>query len=213
MKSTPFEAVCFDLDDTLYPYEAYARTGLGAAADHLAERTGERLHDEVFALYFDEGVTTGTFDTLLERHDLDPDLAAPLVAAYHAATEPLDPYPETPAVLAALARDHALGLVTDGRGGHEKLDRLDLADQFDVVLVNHDHGVTKHEPEPFERALSALDSAPTEAIHVGNSLSSDVEGARTAGLDAAWLDDGSDPDPVPEYALGTLPELLDRPWE
>ncbi|WP_255198813.1 HAD family hydrolase [Halorarius litoreus] len=168
MRRTGIEAICFDLDDTLYPYAAYARTGLAAAADHLQAVTGESLHDELFALYFDEGVTTGTFDTLLARHGLDPALAADLVDAYHAATEPLDPYPETPAVLAALGRTYALGLVTDGRGGHGKLDRLGLTPVFDAVVVSPTFGSSKHEHEPFERVLDGLGVAPERVVYVGD---------------------------------------------
>ena len=47
--------VCFDLDDTLYDYREYARMGLEAAADRLEADTGERYHDDLHRLYFEEG--------------------------------------------------------------------------------------------------------------------------------------------------------------
>ena len=37
-------------------------------------------------------------------------------------------------------------------------------------------------PAPFEAALSALSVRPERAVHVGNSLRSDVAGARAAGV-------------------------------
>lgn len=161
-------AVCFDLDDTLFDYREYARAGLRSAADRLEELTGERYHDELEALYFQEGVTEGTFDRLLERHGVDRDLVEDLVEAYHDARTPLAPYPETKPVLSTLGDDHRLGLVTDGRGGHAKLRRLGLREYFDAVVVTPRLGLSKREREPFDRVLSELSVPPERAAYVGD---------------------------------------------
>ena len=90
------ESVCFDLDDTLYPYAEYARTGLGAAGDRLTARTGRRVSDELVELYFEDGVTAGTFDRIAEQYDDVPSSLVPeLVAAYHGAEAPIEPYEST----------------------------------------------------------------------------------------------------------------------
>jgi len=159
-------AVCFDLDDTLYPYSAYASAGLAAAADRIAEATGRRLHAELVELYFDGGVTEGTFDRLVEEHDL-PVAVEELVEAYHGAVGPLAPYPDAERALSALG-DCGLAVVTDGRNGRAKLSRLGIADRFDAIVVGPDAGLSKEAAEPFERALDELSASPAEAAYVGD---------------------------------------------
>jgi putative hydrolase of the HAD superfamily len=209
------KAVCFDLDDTLYPYAEYARAGFLAAADRLAELTGTRLHDELLALYFEEGATEDTFDVLLERHGLDATLTPALVEAYHASTGPLVTYPETRGVLSELGTSHRLGLITDGRGGDSKLDRLDLRGYFDAVLVNYPLGLTKHEPEPFEHVLDTLGVAPEHAVYVGDDPRVDFLvpnrlGMRTVRVRRGRYDDlePAGPEAAPTAEVRDLDELF-----
>lgn len=162
------QAVCFDLDDTLFDYHEYAEAGLRSAADLLEARTGECFHEELLALYFDEDVTEGTFDRLLDRHDLPSHLLEDLVEAYHDAAGSLSAYPETESVLSELTAEYRLGLVTDGRGGHAKLDRLGIREYFDAVVVTPTIGRTKHDAMVFERVLSDLDVPPADAVYVGD---------------------------------------------
>jgi putative hydrolase of the HAD superfamily len=162
------EAVCFDLDDTLYDYHQYARMGLRSAANHLEERTGQQFHGELLDLYFDDEVTEGTFDVLVDRHDLPDDLVDELVEAYHDATGTLSPYDHTYRLLSQLREEYDLGLITDGREGHAKLRRLGVQDYFDAVLVTPQIGRSKHDPSVFERVLAQLSVPPWAAVYVGD---------------------------------------------
>jgi HAD superfamily hydrolase (TIGR01549 family) len=45
----------------------------------------------------------------------------------------------------------------------------------------------KPRPEMFMAALERLSLRPHEVVHIGDSLSSDVAGARGAGIDVVWL--------------------------
>ena len=218
--SDPVEAVCFDLDDTLYDYRRYARAGLDAAADRLASLTGRRYHEALRRIYFDEGVTDGTFDAcferydLAERHDLDPGVVADLVEAFHGAEAPLEPYPETEAVRSRLGESHALGLITDGRGGHAKLRRLGLADRFDEVLVTPTVGRSKRERAVFEHVLSRLSAAPIAAVYVGDDPRGDfrvpnamsMTTVRRRGGRYADLEPGSAA-AAPDHEIASLDEL------
>lgn len=166
--SHQIKSVCFDLDDTLYPYEQYARSGLRAAADCLEAETGQQHHEELLEIHFNEEREEGSFDVLLERNDIRPVSVDELVMAFHNATDPLTPYPETEAVLAQLAEEYALGLITDGRGGHGKLRRLGIRDWFESVLVTPTIERSKHDRAVFDRVLSALSVAPESAVYVGD---------------------------------------------
>lgn len=208
-------AVCFDLDDTLYPYAEYARAGLREAANRLTALTGQHLHNELADLYFEEGIRTDTFDRLLARHDeLRSDLVEDLVAAYHNSSSALEPYPETESVLERLGEQHRLGLVTDGQNGHDKLDRLGLDSYFDAIVVNPNIGCTKHEREPFERALSTLAVPPARTVYVGDDPRVDFRVPNRLGMGTVRVRCGRythlDPDDeraAPDVEIDRLKEL------
>ena len=88
-----------------------------------------------------------------------------------------------------------------------RLDRF-----FVAVLVSAIEEVGKPDPEIFHRACRRLEVAPAEALHVGDSVSEDFEGARSAGLAALLLDRR---DAFPGIAdrivsLGEIPKRLDE---
>ncbi len=70
------------------------------------------------------------------------------------------------------------------------LEDLALARHFQAVLVSAIEQTGKPEPEIFRRACARLAVAPEEALHVGDSLREDFEGARGAGVGALLLDRG-----------------------
>lgn len=210
------DSICFDLDDTLYPYAEYARTGLQAAGDRLAAQTGRRLTDELLELYFESGVTTGTFDRLVERYDdVPPSLVSDLVAAYHDADAPIEPYEATVPVLQDLRDEYQLGVVTDGRNGGGKLRRLGLDEgYFDAVVVAPEHDTSKHHPEPFDEALAALSVDPERTVYVGDDPRVDFTVPNRLGMGTVRLRRGrytdldpAEPKAVPDAEIQNLDEL------
>ncbi len=65
---------------------------------------------------------------------------------------------------------------------------LGLADSFDTVTISSLAQAAKPSPKIFHLALEKHAADPEEALHVGDSLRDDVEGARKAGLHAVLLD-------------------------
>ncbi|WP_265594834.1 HAD-IIIA family hydrolase [Haloferula sp. BvORR071] len=97
-------------------------------------------------------------------------------------------FPEVPEVLAA-ARDAGflLAVVSNfDRRLHGILAGHGL--EFHAVITSADAACRKPRAEIFETALSALKVAPSEALHAGDSIAADVEGARAAGIAAFHLD-------------------------
>lgn len=219
--------VCFDLDDTLYAYREYAKAGLSEAAALLErlEVTPDRLPTDgyeavLFHLYFDEGITTGTFDVLVDRYDLPAELVDDLVDAYHSASSPMRPYPETHSVLSALESEYRLGVVTDGRNGHEKLQRLGIRDYFDAVVVTPMIGRSKHERVVFDQILFALDTSAAESAYVGDDPRVDFRVPNELDMTTVRLDRGryrqlepSAQSAAADYRVGhleALPQILER---
>jgi putative hydrolase of the HAD superfamily len=70
----------------------------------------------------------------------------------------------------------------------EILSSLDLESYFTVVTVSSLEGLEKPAPEIFWRTLERLGVRPEEALHVGDSLREDYQGASQAGLASVLVD-------------------------
>ncbi|WP_290819405.1 HAD family hydrolase [Halovivax sp.] len=221
-------AVTFDLDDTLCTYRRDASAVLAAAFDRAgveplfrAAEYADRYPDYLEASVDVEDLRRRCFADLVAERGGDPAVGEAVADAY--ATErdqrAVDPLPGAREALDALADRYALALVTNGDRSMQraKLAGVGIDGAFDVAVFAGDETAPKPDPEPFEAALSALDVDSTEAIHVGNSLETDVAGALAAGLRAAWVPDGDEPDgtpePEPNFVLDSLADLETPPWE
>lgn len=214
------DAICFDLDDTLYDYLRYAQSGLDEVGAYLEALTGRQYGAELFDIYFEDGITDEPFDVLVERHGLPPELVDEMVEAYHGATGPLQPYPETEPVLAELTETYPLGCITDAREGHAKLQRLGLREYFDEVLVTQSIGRSKEEPAAFEHLLSKLSASPQSTVYVGDDPRVDFRAPNELGMTTVRLRRGryadlepDDRDAAPDHEirqLDALPNLLTR---
>lgn len=129
---------------------------------------------------------------------------------YHrfALPEAWEVYPEVPGVLAALAgRGIALGVVAnwdDRLPG--LLAAVGLRSLFQTVVISSEAGTEKPDPAIFRLALERLGARPEEALHVGDQVRLDVEGALAAGMRALHLDRSGEGGDLRD--LGELPELL-----
>lgn len=70
----------------------------------------------------------------------------------------------------------------------ELLHDLELARHFEGLVVSAHVGYLKPHPQIFEHALQLMRVAPHVSIHVGDSVRSDVEGARAAGISPVLID-------------------------
>jgi 2-haloalkanoic acid dehalogenase type II len=100
------------------------------------------------------------------------------------------PFPETEEVLQRLKKDHKLALVsnTDPFSIENVLDKYQLRKYFEVIALSCETGVLKTDPKMFQHVLKKLKVKKAEAIMVGDSMQSDIEGAEAAGIKAVLLD-------------------------
>jgi putative hydrolase of the HAD superfamily len=92
------------------------------------------------------------------------------------------------------------------------LERAGIAPLLDGVVSSAMVGFTKPAPELFRAALELAGASPERALHVGDSLENDIEGARGMGMRAVLVARhgvGPGVDRVPVIsALTELPRLL-----
>jgi putative hydrolase of the HAD superfamily len=135
------------------------------------------------------------------------------VFGYFARSEAWDLYPET---LTALQRLEECGLELGIVSNFDSrlygiLVGLGIDKFFESVTISSFAGVAKPSPQIFQRALAKHGVAPHDALHVGDSLREDVQGASAAGIKALLLQrtDESSPQSGVE-AIRSLTGLIAR---
>jgi len=103
-----------------------------------------------------------------------------------------EPYDDTVPLLTAL-RERGIRLAVVSNWDTRLLGILEargLRPYFDAIVISAEVGWRKPHRAIFERALGLLDVAPGDALHCGDSVGDDVEGARAAGIRPVLLDRG-----------------------
>lgn len=107
----------------------------------------------------------------------------------------------------ALAKKYPLTIISNGfkEVQYYKFAHSGLADCFAHTIISEEVRVNKPQPEIFRIALEMNGIRQEEAVMIGDSYSSDIAGARNAGIDQIWLHEGASPEP----ATFIVPRLSD----
>lgn len=193
-------AITLDLDDTLWPIqpvieraEGRLREWLGeqyplvvsrfteeaarALRDAVARDFLERAHDFAF-------LRRETLRRMGEQAGYDSMDVEAAAAAFDAARNEVELFPDVRPALSALRRHYRLVAVTNGTAC---LERIGIGDLFDGYVNACAAGVAKPARRIFEAAVAVAGATPGETLHVGDQPHTDVEGARAAGLATAWI--------------------------
>jgi len=100
--------------------------------------------------------------------------------------------------------------ITPGRVMRRLLKRLQILGFFDSTVFSDEVGFNKPHRAIFERALKELGVKPKEVIHVGDLLQTDIQGAKSMGITAVWLNRDNVPPSFikPDYEITALPQLI-----
>jgi putative hydrolase of the HAD superfamily len=111
-----------------------------------------------------------------------------------------------PALKVLKSRGLKLGIISNWDDRLRPLvGRLNLDRYFDAIVVSCEVGAHKPARGLFDSACGVLGSAPAQTLHVGDSFEMDVQGAQAAGLQALWLQRGTQR--RSGQAIGSLREL------
>jgi putative hydrolase of the HAD superfamily len=83
-----------------------------------------------------------------------------------------------------------LVLLTNGSAAAQrrKIDRFNLGELFDHILIEGEMGFGKPDPRAFHRALEAANVEPADAWMAGDNLEWDIEVPRQLGMHTIWVD-------------------------
>ncbi len=120
-------------------------------------------------------------------------------------------FSESKTVLAKIKIPIAVISNIDNTELHAALDNLNL--KFNQVITSEDCGYYKPHPEIFRKALSLIRLPARDVLFVGDSLHTDVQGAKNAGIPVLWINRNGQlpgPDsPVPDFTASDLTGLVD----
>jgi putative hydrolase of the HAD superfamily len=225
MTTNTVDTVLFDLDDTLVTYNRSTRAVLDEAFSVVgvdpffsAEAYFARYEEFLPTTDSIEALREACFAAVADDHGYDAALGRDVARAFNARRDHGDVrlLPGARAVVDAFADEYRLGIVTNGPPDVQrpKLSAVSLDDAFETVVFAGYDTDPKPDPAPFDRALATLGSTPGRAVHVGNSLASDIAGAHAAGLRSVWIPAYAEDATVePHYELDSLAGLADPPWD
>ena len=161
------------------------------------------------------GYQTESWNRGLKALGVDNEQLAQKLAEQFAAERRARPhvYEETFQVLDELKEKYKLLLLTNGCPGlqQEKLDGVPaLAPYFDEIVISGSFGKGKPDKSIFEHALSRFNILSSEAVMVGDKLTTDIKGGLSAGIKTVWINrtgKPQDPDIQPDYEIKHLSEL------
>ena len=115
--------------------------------------------------------------------------------------------PDAEMVVQYLAAKYPLTIISNGfkEVQYYKFEHSGLAPYFTHTLISEEVGVNKPQPEIFRIALERNGITADEAVMIGDSYSSDIAGAKAAGIDQLWIHEGE----TDETATYIVPKLTD----
>jgi putative hydrolase of the HAD superfamily len=222
------KAVLFDIDDTLFNRELAQKltldliiakhpTLLGAFSPaKLASAWAES--DVISTVEFNSG---GFIRSSRCRHflrllglplELTDELTAQYLTDYPALNVPLAGALE---LLCELKKHLKIGVVSNSLADVQitKIKTLGISDLLSCTVLSEDLGIRKPDPRVFQYVARLLQVEASQCLFVGDSFSADIIGAKSATMQACWLQHGNrmmpeNPLLQPDYIIHSLSELL-----
>lgn len=184
------EAVLCDMDNTLFDFVRAKREACRCIVDHLGTGDADALlrqflrgvhgfedHENIRDYLEELGIyEERTFEICCCTYE---DVKLDMVEAYPGVEETLRSLADA-GIRLAIATDAELPQAK------KRLGKTGLAELFDVVVTPEISGKRKPEPDSILYALRKLDTAPTEAMMVGDSPTRDIAAGRHLGMVTAF---------------------------
>jgi putative hydrolase of the HAD superfamily len=205
------EVVFFDAGDTLLgPHPSFPELFSHVCAERgydvpseLVVRVQADLAPNLIDLAEDTGVDNPSFSSeaskkfwgylykrFLEALDIeDADLAQALLHRFSTGSSYMLFDDVLPTLREMHAQGYRLGLISNFEQWlEERLIELEVGQLFDVSVISGFVMIEKPDPAIYELALEGAQVEPRKAVHVGDSMSMDVEPARSVGIHPVLLD-------------------------
>lgn len=202
----PYTHLFFDLDNTLWDFNANSRVALYDALERmqLLEKIGDydryfsiyhEVNERLWTLYRENKINKATlrglrFEESLElNHTPMPGIGELLNDAYLAEMpKQLKLVEGAREVLENLHLRYKLAIITNGfrEVQVDKLIQSGLEKFFDKVIISEEVGAQKPNRKIFEHALKCMNAPKRKSLMIGDSWEADILGAREFGMDQVF---------------------------
>ena len=218
-----FKAVLIDIDDTLFDFRqssfeamqnALASRGVRFTWDDMA---AYEIHNNALWKQFERGevakdfIFTERFRRYFSERGLDIDPAGFNTDYLRGLAEGYAFMPHCRELLEALHGKYKIFIVTNGDAFAQKsrIARSGLAHLFNGVFISEELGCRKPEKVFYDKVFEIIGPEyRTCSLMVGDSLTSDMQGGRNAGIPTCYYGRREDADGRCDYVIEDLLDLL-----
>ena len=213
-KKTEYRHIFFDLDRTLWDFDAAAEVAferiydkyhlkdMGIPSAHEFHLIYHPLNEKLWELYRANQITKDELNRTrflkpLEHYGIHDEELADHLSEDYVFWSPriVRLVPGTLELLEYLKPKYHLHLITNGfqEVQHTKLSGSGMEPYFETLTVSEEVGVKKPNPEIFRYALKKAGATPKESLMIGDEMEVDIDGARAAGMDQIFFNASGQP--------------------
>lgn len=211
------KALLLDLDETLCNTQAANDAAIASMQFNLNQQFGQHINEQLFTDHYIKGIyrdwtpdQAERYLAIIEQHgeaafrvqliidllqqqqiqDIDGHTAQSIQDNFdNDRLAAFDFYPGIVEFLASARQMLTLVVITNGPvfSQQPKIDRIQLASHVDHIIIGGQEPEQKPAKSIFEKALNLADCEAHEAIHVGDSLAADIQGAHNSGITSLWV--------------------------
>lgn len=213
-----YKAVLLDADDTIFDFQASERAAFSKTATHFGfppelYPTYHRINDGLWKALERGEVTkerlrVQRYEMLAEEAGLGYD--ARQITEYYGERLAEGYFLIDGAIelLEELRGKAAVYLCTNGIGAvqRQRIRGTGIEPYLDGVFISEELGAEKPSPAFYDKVFESIPYRPAEVIALGDSLSSDIKGAKDYGIDSCLFGKESD---IPTYTVKELKEFTE----
>lgn len=200
-----FEFLFIDLDDTVLDFKKAEQTAIRKTlsdaglnpTDSVCQRYSQ-INDMYWKM-LERGeltrpqVLVGRFRVLFEEFSVPADPEQTAQAYMNNLSQGHYFLPGAEEALEKLSKKYRLFLASNGTASvqRSRLKSANISRYFESIFISQDIGVNKPAKEYFTKCFEQIaDFDPAKAMIVGDSLTSDIQGGKNAGIATCWVNPG-----------------------
>ncbi len=216
----------FDLDGTLFDFDAAEKNAFQQTchkfhlpySDELMQ-TYTKINDSYWKLFEQKKITQSEltnrrFADIFDLLHIEGNPYETNRYYRHCLGNSSQMFPDALPICRTLSQTYQIALITNGVADvqQNRLSKTPLLDYVCGVFISDVIGIPKPQKEYFDYVYSKLDILPSQALVIGDSLTSDILGAQNAKTDSCWYNPHFKENPyphiVPTFEISSLPQLI-----
>jgi putative hydrolase of the HAD superfamily len=188
------KAICFDFDGTLAHFTGDFFADLRQGAMQLG--IPESLHEEFIKTYLKFDRSCDTFPEAIQatlsvfQQELPEDFEGYCQRAIQRYASQIELLPRAKELLEHLITKHIpLAIITNGTKDIQTaaIQHVNIQHYFKTILISGEQGIRKPDARLFKMACEGLEVHPENCLMVGDKLEADIQGAKSIGMQTAWM--------------------------